>query len=187
MGGMIGRRVEGTPQGGPLSPLLSNILLDDPGKELERRGHAFCRYADDCNIYVRTLRSGERVLVSISRFVSDKLKLKVNAAKSGVGHPWKRKFLGYSMTWHKKPRLKVASAVVKRLKVSVKILFTQGRGRSLRRTIAEPAPKLRGVAPYFRPAEVKTVFAEVDAWLGHKLRTLQSGVIGNDASRVRRS
>lgn len=171
-GGIVSQRVEGTPQGGPLSPLLSNIFLDDLDKKLEKRGHAFCRYADDCNIYVRILRSGERVLASFSRFLSEKLKLKVNTAKSEVGRPWERKFLGYSMTWHKRPRLKVAPAVVKRLKDSIRTLCRQGRGRSLKRTIAELAPKFRGFAASFRLAEVKNLFETVDEWVRHKLRTI---------------
>ena len=99
--GIVSPRTEGTPQGGPLSPLLSNILLTDLDRELERRGHAFCRYADDCNIYVRTQQAGERVMASITRFLADKLKLAVNMTKSAVARPWERKFLGYSMTWHK--------------------------------------------------------------------------------------
>ncbi len=99
--GLVSRRIEGTPQGGPLSPLLSNILLDDVDRELERRGHRFCRYADDCNIYVASKRAGERVLASIARFVETRLNLKVNQGKSAVDRPWNRKFLGYSMTFHK--------------------------------------------------------------------------------------
>ena len=105
-GGVVGQRTEGTPQGGPLSPLLSNILLDDLDKELERRGHRFCRYADDCNIYVRSLRAGERVMKSIKAYLADKLKLAVNETKSRVARPWERKFLGYSMTMDRHPRLK---------------------------------------------------------------------------------
>ena len=105
-GGMTKPRTEGTPQGGPLSPLLSNILPDDLDRELERRGHSFCRYADDGNIYVKTRRGGERVMASITRFLETRLRLKVNRAKSAVDRPWKRKFLGYSMTWHKEPRLR---------------------------------------------------------------------------------
>ena len=101
-------RQEGTPQGGPLSPLLSNILLDELDKELERRGHAFCRYADDCNIYVRSRRAGERVMASITRFLAERLRLTVNVAKSAVDRPWKRNFLGYTMTAHQQPRLRVA-------------------------------------------------------------------------------
>ena len=102
-GGIETQRTEGTPQGGPLSPLLSNILLDDLDKELERRGHAFCRYADDCNIYVASKRAGERVMASVSWFLLQRLKLTVNVAKSAVGRPWQRTFLGFSMTAHKEP------------------------------------------------------------------------------------
>src|SRR5512139_1842524 len=108
VGGVIQEREEGTPQGGPLSPFLSNILLDDLDKELERRGHRFCRYADDCNIYVRSRKAGERVMESISRFLERRLRLKVNREKSAVDRPWKRDFLGYTMTWHRQPRLKVS-------------------------------------------------------------------------------
>ena len=107
-GGVASARTEGTPQGGPLSPLLSNILLTDLDQELETRGHRFCRYADDCNIYVGCKRSGERVKTAITAFLEQRLKLKVNAAKSAVARPWQRKFLGYSMTWHRKPKLKIA-------------------------------------------------------------------------------
>jgi RNA-directed DNA polymerase len=107
-GGVTSMRTEGTPQGGPLSPLLSNILLDDLDRELERRGLSFCRYADDCNIYVGSKRAGERVMQAVTAFLERRLKLKVNASKSAVARPWERKFLGYSMTWHKKPKLKIA-------------------------------------------------------------------------------
>ena len=171
-GGMTSLRTEGTPQGGPLSPLLSNILLDDLDKELEARGHAFCRYADDCNMYVRTQRSGKRVMASVSRFLRDRLKLRVNEAKSAVDRPWKRKFLGYSMTGHRVPRLKVAPAVVKRLKVMVRQEFRKGRGRSLQTVIDTLAPKLRGWVNYFKLAEVKNVFEELDEWIRHRLRNL---------------
>ena len=132
------------PQGGPLSPLLSNILLDDLDEELERRGHRFCRYADDCNISVRSKRSGERVLALITLYLYQKLKLKVNAVKGAVDRPWKRSFLGYSMTWHKRPRLKVAEATVKQLKQSLGVEFRRGRGRALRATIETLEPKLHG-------------------------------------------
>ena len=144
-GGMASLRTEGTPQGGPLSPLLSNILLDDLDKELEARGHAFCRYADDCNMYVRTQRSGERVMASVSRFLRDRLKLWVNEAKSAVDRPWKRKFLGYSMTGHRVPRLKVAPAIVKRLKGMVRQEFRKGRGRSLQTVIDTPRSEAAGL------------------------------------------
>jgi len=171
--GVARQRTEGTPQGGPLSPLLSNILLDDLDKELERRGHAFVRYADDCNIHVQSRAAGERVLASITRFVERRLRLKVNAAKSAVDRPWNRKFLGYSMTSNREPKLRVALASVKRLKGKLKEELRRGRGRNLKRLIDETlTPKLRGWANYFKLAEVKTVFEELDGWLRRKLRCL---------------
>ncbi len=171
--GVASQRVEGTPQGGPLSPLLSNILLDDLDKELERRGHTFCRYADDCNIYVGSRAAGERVLRSVTRFLEQKLKLKVNGAKSAVDRPWKRKFLGYSMTSHMRPKLKVAAASVERLRGDLKAELRRGRGRNLKRWIAETLrPKLLGWANYYKLAEVKGVFEELDQWLRRKLRGL---------------
>ena len=171
--GLVQSRTEGTPQGGPLSPLLSNILLDDLDRELERRGHAFCRYADDCNIYVRTRRSGERVMASMTGFLAKRLKLKVNQAKSAVDRPWNRKFLGYSMTWHQEPRLKVAPESVERFKAKLTDLFRQGRGRNLGRFIRDDlGPVLRGWINYFRLAEVKGVFEELDQWVRHHLRCI---------------
>ena len=172
-GGMTQPRTEGTPQGGPLSPLLSNILLDDLDRELERRGHAFCRNADDCNIYVRTRRSGERVMASVTRFLEERLKLKVNQAKSAVDRPWKRKFLGYSMTWHREPGLRVAPQSIKRLKAKIKMLCHIGRGRNLGRFLREDlAPALRGWMNYFRLAEVKGIFKELDGWIRRRLRLI---------------
>ena len=169
-GGLMSPRVQGTPQGGPLSPLLSNILLDDLDRELERRGHRFCRYADDCNVYVQTRRAGERVMVSLSRFLAVKLKLQVNEAKSAVDRPWRRKFLGYSLTWHKRPRLKVAPASLTRFKAKVREKLRGGGGRNLRRQIGELLPLLRGWVSYFRLAEVRGVFEALDGWLRRKLR-----------------
>jgi RNA-directed DNA polymerase len=163
---------QGTPQGGPLSPLLSNILLDDLDKELERRNLCFCRYADDCSIYVGSLKAGERVLDSITRFLEKKLKLKVNKEKSKVARPWNCRFLGYSMTSHKVPRLKVSNESVKRLKAKVKTILRMGRGRSLARTIESLKTVLRGWFNYFRLAEVKNVFVDLDGWLRRKLRCL---------------
>ena len=170
--GITTQRRQGTPQGGPLSPLLSNILLDDLDRELERRGHAFCRYADDCNIYVQSRRAGERVLASLTRFLNQRLKLKVNSAKSAVDRPWNRSFLGYSMTHHRQPRLKVAAQPVKRFKGKLKILFRRGRGQSLSKTIAQAMPVLRGWIHYFRLAETKGVFETLDGWLRRKLRAI---------------
>jgi group II intron reverse transcriptase/maturase len=171
-GGVVSQRTEGTPQGGPLSPLLSNILLDDLDKELERRGHAFVRYADDCNIYVRSRAAGERVLASLTRFLFRRLRLTVNAAKSAVDRPWKRTFLGYTMTHHHAPRLKVAGASVKRFKAALRDVFRRGRGRSIGRLIDELTPKLRGWMAYFRLAQVKGMFEELDQWLRRKLRVV---------------
>jgi RNA-directed DNA polymerase len=171
-GGIVSQRMEGTPQGGPLSPLLSNILLDDLDKELERRGHAFCRYADDCNIYVRSLRAGERVLASITRFLEKRLRLKVNQEKSGVDRPWKRKFLGYSMTSHKEPLLKVAPESVKRFKSKIRVMCRRGRGRNLCKFIEELTPVLRGWMNYYRLAEVRGIFDELDGWIRRRLRCI---------------
>jgi len=170
--GVVSQRTSGTPQGGPLSPLLSNILLDDLDKELERRGHIFCRYADDCNIYVRSRRAGQRVLASVTQFLARRLKLKVNESKSAVDRPWKRKFLGYSMTFHKQARLKVAPASVRRFKAKLKELLRAGRGRNLVKFIAELTPVLRGWVNYFRLAEVRGVFEEVDGWIRRRLRCI---------------
>ena len=165
-------RTEGTPQGGPLSPLLSNILLDDLDKELERRGHAFCRYADDCNVYVQSRRAGERVMASLTRFLAERLRLAVNLAKSAVDRPWKRTFLGFTMTAHRLPRLRVAPESVARFKGKLRALWRQGRGRSLGRTIRDLAPILTGWIAYFRLAEAKGVFEELDGWIRRRLRGL---------------
>jgi RNA-directed DNA polymerase len=171
-GGMASPRTEGTPQGGPLSPLMSNVLLDELDKELERRGHKFCRYADDCNIYVRSRQAGERVMASVTEFLEKRLRLKVNLEKSAVARPWERKFLGYSMTGHKQPRLKVAGSSIKRLKAKVRVIFREGRGRSLSQVIKELNTLLRGWMQYFRLAEVKGIFEELDGWIRRKLRCL---------------
>jgi RNA-directed DNA polymerase len=171
-GGLVSQSVMGMAQGGPLSPLLSNILLDDLDKELERRGHRFCRYADDVNVYVGSRRAGQRVLESIEKFLARRLRLRVNRQKSAVDRPWKRKFLGYSMTWHKRPRLKVASLSVKRLKLKLKEAFRRGRGRNLGKFIDELALTLRGWINYFRLSEVKGIFEELDGWIRRRLRLI---------------
>ena len=152
--GLVSQPVQGTPQGGPLSPLLSNIMLDDLDKELDRRGHLYCRYADDCNIYVGSKRAGERVMESIVRFLGRRLRLKVNREKSAVDRPWKRVFLGFSMTWHKTPRIKVASSSVFRFKSNLKVAFSRGRGRNLRQFIEELKPTLKGWITYFVAAGI---------------------------------
>lgn len=171
-GGVASARTEGTPQGGPLSPLLSNILLTDLDRELERRGHRFCRYADDCNIYVGSQRSGQRVMAAITAFLERRLKLKVNAAKSAVARPWQRKFLGYSMTWHQEPKLKIAPTSRERFTEKICKTLRAARGRSLRQVIEQLNPQLRGWVVYFQLTEVKGVLEELDGWIRHKLRTL---------------
>ena len=170
--GVVSPRIQGTPQGGPLSPLLSNILLTELDRELERRGHAFCRYADDCNIYVRSQAAGERILRSITRFLSERLKLTVNEAKSAVARPWERKFLGYSLTWHKAPKLRIAQSSLKRLEDKIREVLKGARGRSLSRAIADLNPVLRGWAAYFKLTETKGALEEIDGWLRHKLRCI---------------
>jgi RNA-directed DNA polymerase len=171
-GGVASARTEGTPQGGPLSPLLSNILLTDLDRELEKRGQGFCRYADDCNIYVGSKQSGERVMTAITAFLERRLKLQVNAAKSAVARPWQRKFLGYSMTWHRKPKLKIASPSRERFAEKVRQTLRRARGRSLKQVIEQLNPVLRGWVAYFRLTEVKGVLEELDGWIRHKLRAL---------------
>jgi RNA-directed DNA polymerase len=165
-------RREGTPQGGPLSPLLSNILLTDWDRELERRGHAFCRYADDCNIYVRSKAAGERLLIAMTTFLAKRLKLKVNDAKSACARPWTRKFLGYSLTAHRQARLRIAPESLQRLKARVKTVLRKGRGSSLRHTIEALNPVLRGWVTYFRFTQGKRALEELDGWLRRRLRCL---------------
>ena len=167
--GLVSARREGTPQGGPLSPLLSNIVLTELDRELEGRGHAFCRYADDCNVYVGTQRAGERVLASLTRFLSVRLKLKVNAAKSAVGRVWQRTFLGYSMSSHRKPRLRIARPSLRRLEDRVRERLRGAQGRSVRHTIEALNPLLRGWMAYFRLACPQPVEV-LDGWLRRKLR-----------------
>jgi RNA-directed DNA polymerase len=170
--GLVSQRTEGTPQGSPLSPLLSNILLDDLDKELEKRGHKFCRYADDCNIEVGSKAAGERVLERITRFLDKKLHLTVNATKSAVDRPWKRRFLGYSMTWDESAKLKPSPMNVQRLKDSIRELIRRGRGCRIDRVIGELSMKLRGWGNYFKLAEVKTIFEDLDGWIRRKLRNM---------------
>ncbi len=171
-GGLVSPRIEGTPQGGPLSPLLSNVLLDELDRELQRRGHRFVRYADDCNVYVRSRRAGERVLDSLERFLVKRLRLEVNRAKSAVDRPWRRKFLGYSVTVHRETKLRVSPEAVRRLKEKLRRLFRSGRGRSLGKVIQQLGPVLTGWLEYFRLAEVMASFEDLDQWLRRKLRCI---------------
>lgn len=170
--GLVSPRTEGTPQGGPLSPLLSNILLDEWDKELERRGHRFVRYADDCNVYVRSRRAGKRVKRSLETFLRKRLRLRINQEKSAVDRPWKRSFLGYSMTHDREPRLKVAPTSESRLRDSLKQILRKGRGWSLARVIEEIRPKLKGWIAYFRLAEVRASFERLGRWIRRRLRLI---------------
>jgi RNA-directed DNA polymerase len=171
--GLVSTRDKGTPQGGPLSPLLSNIVLDELDKELERRGHAFCRYADDCNVYVKSEKAGQRMLESITKFVEQKLKLKVNREKSAVARPHQRKFLGYSFTWHEQPRLRVPKESTKKVRAHLKSIFRKGKGRNLQKFITEELNSvIRGWINYFRLAEVKTFAEELDGWVRRRLRLI---------------
>ena len=168
--GVFEVRREGTPQGGPLSPLLSNILLDDLDKELERTGHRFCRYAEDCNTYVKSEAAGQTVKASITKFLSERIRLKVNEDKSAVARPWKREFLGYSMTMHRQPKLTVSEKAAKRAKERIRAIMGKGSGRRLAQVIGELTLFLRGWISYFRLSQVKGVFEELDGWIRRKLR-----------------
>ena len=170
--GLVSPTEEGTPQGGPLSPLLSNLVLDALDRELERRGHRFVRYADDCNIYVRSARAGERVMASISRFVTHKLKLRVNRDKSAVGRPWERKFLGFSFTSHKRPIRRIAPQSLKRFKDRVRELTCRTKGRSVERMVKDLARYLRGWRAYFGFCETGQVLKQLDGWIRHRLRSV---------------
>jgi len=171
-GGLVSQRTQGTPQGGPLSPLLSNVLLDELDKELERRGHRFVRYADDCNIYVQSRHAGERVLTSVERFLRKRLRLSVNREKSAVDRPWKRKFLGYTFTMHYQPKLRIAPQSVQRLKARLRQMLRRGRGRRLADVIVEMRPVLVGWTSYFRNSQVRITFEQLDQWLRRKLRAI---------------
>jgi RNA-directed DNA polymerase len=162
--------LEGTPQGGPLSPLLANLLLDGFDKELERRGHRFVRYADDCNIYVRSARAGGRVLASVTRYLERRLKLSVNEAKSAVDRPWRRTFLGFSFTASRPNRRRVSAKALGRFKEQVRALTQRTRGVSLLTVVRELREYVLGWHGYFGYAEAKSVFKELDSWLRRRLR-----------------
>jgi RNA-directed DNA polymerase len=170
--GLVKPRTEGTPQGGPLSPLLSNILLTDLDRELEGRGLAFWRYADDCNIYVGSRVAGERVMSGVRVFLEEVLKLRVNAEKSAVARPWERKFLGFSFTVQRETRLRVAPESVQRLMQRVRERLRSGRGRSLRHTIEDLNPLLRGWIGYFQCTQSKEILEALDGWVRRRLRCL---------------
>lgn len=169
-GGLVQPRKEGTPQGGPLSPLLSNILLTDFDRELERRGHAFVRYADDSNVYLASRMAAEHAFEAIKGYLESELKLQINPAKSAVARASERDFLGYGLIGRERARLKVAVASVQRLRQRVKDVLRQNCGVSVQTVIEALNPLLRGWTSYFRWAEVKNVWQELDGWLRRKLR-----------------
>lgn len=171
-GGLISPRVEGTPQGGPLSPFLSNVMLHELDVELERRGHRFVRYADDCNVYVRSKAAGERVMASLERFLAKRLRLQINRSKSAVAPPSERKFLGFTVTRHRGSKLKVSPQSLKRLRQRLlPYVRRHARGRSLEAVFADMAPIIRGWLAYYRLAEESTaVFTALDKWVRRHLR-----------------
>jgi RNA-directed DNA polymerase len=170
--GLVSPTEEGTPQGGPLSPLLSNLMLDVLDKELEKRGHRFVRYADDCNIYVRSQRAGERVMAGIEQFLTKRLRLKVNKAKSAVAKPSVRKFLGFSFTGGRQPRRRIASQAIDRLKAKVRELTRRTGGQSLSQVAKELSRYLIGWRGYFGFCETPSVLRELDQWIRRRLRAI---------------
>ena len=185
--GLITTPLEGTPQGSPLSPFLSNGVLDELDKELETRGLRFCRYGDDGNIYVRSARAGARVMASLSRFITQQLKLKVNGKKSAVDRPQKRSFLGFSFTGGKSPnRRKVAPKALRRCKARVKELTRRSQGRSLGQVITTLSVYLRGWRGYFGFCQTPAVPRDLDSWIRHRLRCLQ-GNSGRSIADARRN
>ena len=172
--GVVVERGQGTPQGGPLSPLLSNIVLDDLDKELEARGHKFCRYADDCNIYLRSKRAAERTYVSIVKFIEKKLKLKVNTQKSKVDIAYRIKFLGYSyyVTSKGKVSLRLGSGVEKRAKDKIRAITKRSRGHSLESVISEINTAMTGFINYFKLADMKEFLSDMDSYIRRKLRVI---------------
>src|ERR1700757_2682995 len=169
--GLVSPVDEGTPQGGPLSPLLSNLVLDELDRELERRGHRFVRYADDCNIYVSSERAGQRVMESVTRFITHRLKLKVNQAKSAVARPGQRKFLGFSFTGEREPRRRIAPKAIARFKERVREQTRRTRGVSLRQMVKELTAYLRGWLGYFGDCQTPSVLQRLETWLRRRLRS----------------
>jgi RNA-directed DNA polymerase len=167
-GGLESQRTQGTPQGGPLSPILSNIVLDELDKELEKRGHRFCRYADDCNIYVGSEAAGRRVLRSITRFIEKRLKLKVNREKSGVRHCSQVKFLGYTIM--PEGKIRIADKSITRFKEKIKQLTKRNRGVSFTSVVTEVNEAMQGWVGYFRLADTWLPWRELDGWIRRRLR-----------------
>ncbi|NNU91602.1 MULTISPECIES: group II intron reverse transcriptase/maturase [unclassified Anoxybacillus] len=168
--GVVSSTEKGTPQGGPLSPLLSNIVLDELDKELEKRGHKFVRYADDCNIYVKSKRAGERTMASVRRFIERKLRLKVNEKKSAVDRPWKRKFLGFSFTDAKEPNVRIAKESLKRMKKKVREITSRRMPYPMEYRIQKLNQYVVGWCGYFALADTKSIFRKLDGWIRRRLR-----------------
>jgi len=168
--GVISSTEQGTPQGGPLSPLLSNIVLDELDKELEKRGHKFVRYADDCNIYVKSKRAGERTMASVQQFIEGKLRLKVNEKKSAVDRPWKRKFLGFSFTSSEEPKVRIARESIKRMKKKVREITSRKMPYPMEYRIEKLNQYLIGWCGYFALADTKSIFGKLDSWIRRRLR-----------------
>src|ERR1700747_2489524 len=170
--GLVSPVDEGTPQGGPLSPLLSNLVLDELDRELERRGHHFVRYADVGNISVGSERAGQRVMESITRFITHRLKLKVNQAKSAVARPGQRKFLGFSFTSERKPRRRISPKAIVRFKERIREQTYRTRGISLTQMVKEIATYLRGWLGYFGDCQTPSVLQSLESWLRRRLRSV---------------
>jgi RNA-directed DNA polymerase len=172
LGGLTSPTLEGTPQGGPLSPLLSNVMLNVLDKELAKRCHRFCRYADDCNVYVKSKRAGDRLMESMTRFLSKKLRLSVNQQKSAVDRPWRRQFLGYSVTNEKRAPLRISRDREQRLRVKARMILRPGRGRKIAETLKLLAPKIRGWAGYYQLCDVKRALEDFDKWMRRRIRAI---------------
>jgi RNA-directed DNA polymerase len=170
--GLVSPTDEGAPQGGPLSPLLSNLMLDVLDKELEKRGHCFVRYADDCNIYVRSRRAGERAMASVERFLAKRLELKVNKEKSAVAKPHARKFLSFSFTPGEEPKRRIAPQALARFKARARALTRRTRGRSLEQIVEDLSRYLIGWRGYFGFCETSSVLRRLDQWVRRRLRAI---------------
>lgn len=184
--GIVTTSEEGTPQGGPLSPLLSNIVLDELDKELEKRGHKFVRYADDSNIYVKTKKAGNRVMDSVTSFIEGKLKLIVNLNKSAVDRPWKRKFLGFSFTSGKEPKVRIAKESVKRMKSKIREITSRKKPYPLEYRIKILNQYLMGWCGYFALADTPSLFRNFDSWIRRRLRMCMWKNWKNPRTKIRK-
>ncbi len=168
--GVVSSTDEGTPQDGPLNPLLSNIVLDELDKELEKRGHKFVRYADNCNIYVKSKRAEERTIASVQRFIERTLRLKVNESKSAVDQPWNRKFLGFSFSHNKEPKVRVAKTSLQRMKKKIREITSRKMPFLMEYRIEKLNQYLIGWCGYFALADIPLVFSKLDSWIKRRLR-----------------